>query len=95
MVTEHQEKVYEAYFFLVNKLINQPVKPPISGAGSSQIPPLRLNSSKILFSFFAIMLHFLSCYITSCCILSVPVFQERSSIANFIFIIAVMIAITF
>ena len=36
MVTEYQEKtVYEAYFFLVNKLINQPVKPPTSGAGSS------------------------------------------------------------
>ena len=35
MVTEHQEKVYEAYFFLVKKFINQPVKPPISGAGSS------------------------------------------------------------
>lgn len=62
MMTEHQEKVYEAYFFLVNKLINQPVKPPTSGAGSSQIPPIRLSSSNILFSFFAIMLHFLSCY---------------------------------
>ena len=53
MVTEHQEKVYEAYFLLVNKLINQPVKPPILGAGSSQIPPIRLNSSNNLLSFFA------------------------------------------
>lgn len=58
MVAEHQEKVHAAYFFLVNKLINQPIMPPTSGAGSSQIPPTRLNSSKILFSFFAIIIIF-------------------------------------
>lgn len=46
-------------FFFKNKSINLPIMPSDFGQGSSKIVPRRLSSSKILLSFFSILVYYL------------------------------------
>ena len=95
MVAEYQEKSIYGLLFLGK----QAYQPASKASDFRSWIFINLASSSQFIQYFIFILchiaYFLSCYITNCCILEVPVFQKRFSIANFIFIIAVMIAITF